>query len=141
MRRGEKASYPPHRQCRLPVFLCPDRIRADSGRESRYPACRNGLAGREKLWEQPEREDTSSLSRNTAQHRGGKCKSCLIRMFRTALIGHINLHAPTLSARSSGGRETRLPAVETSRAGLTSVNTSHTRQWGESSSRAKLRLC
>lgn len=68
MGKGEKASYPPHRQHRLPVSLCPDRIRADSAPEPHCPASRNGLEGREKLWEQPEREDTSSLSqKNTVQ--------------------------------------------------------------------------
>lgn len=69
-----------------------------------------------------------------------KHESCLIHRSHTALIGHLNPHAPTLSARSSGGRETRLPAVGTGGAGLTAGNTGHTRQRGESSSRTQLWL-
>lgn len=130
--RGEKASYPPHTQCRWPVSLCPDRSRVDSGQERRYPVGRSGLAGRERLWEQSERGDTSSLS---TKHSTANTTTVSFKGFTLCL------HAPTLRTRSSGGRETRLPAVGTSRAGLTPGEGGHTRKWGESSSRTQLRLC
>lgn len=45
VKRVKKAPYLPHRQCRLPVSLCPDRFLMGRALELHYPVSRSGLEG------------------------------------------------------------------------------------------------
>lgn len=81
--------------------------------------------------------------KNTVQRLSGaniRAVSSKCSILHCLVIKNTHTHKLTLSAGCSGGRETRLPAVGTSRAGLTASFTGHTRQGGESSSRTQLRL-